>query len=219
MESFSSLELPIVCFAVGMMGCALGAWLCSRGARARLKRQQQALDLAREKAERDLQQALLCVPQWMQQTVRLELEILGRQQTERWKELVAEQQRWQFGQDVLRRGEWQALRAGPSGRHVSAAPASPTRRPPPSSSPAAAPIAPAVRVLATKVLPAPSLARPPESQEIQQLLPHPVAGIQAQPEQELTDEQIDALPPDLPVPTHLPRRKLPAPKGPVLRNL
>jgi len=39
------------------------------------------------------------------------------------------------------------------------------------------------------------------------------------PERELTDEEIDALPPDLPVPARVPGRKLPAPKGPVLRNL
>lgn len=193
------LGLPFVCFVVGMLGTLLGAWLCARSSRAQLETQRHAFELAREKAERDLHQALLCVPQWMQQTVRVELEFLGRQQTERWKELVSDQHRWQAVQDGLREAEWQALLAG-----------SPARRP------LTAPVpVPAARVPSGQAVPVTSLPRPPEPQKIADPLPSPAA----EPEQELTDEEIDALPPDLPMPTRVPGRKLQAPKRPVLRNL
>lgn len=39
------------------------------------------------------------------------------------------------------------------------------------------------------------------------------------PERELTDEEIDALSPDLPIAARVTGRKLPAPKRPVLRSL
>jgi hypothetical protein len=48
--------------------------------------------------------------------------------------------------------------------------------------------------------------------------PAPVCAPQ-EPERELSDEEIDALPPDLPAPTRLQGRKLPAPKKPVLRDI
>lgn len=194
--------LPLVCFVVGMLGAVLGAWLCAHSSRAQLETLRRAFEQAREKAERDLQQALLCVPQWMQQTVRVELEFLGRQQTERWKELVGEQQRWQSEQDGLRKGEWRVLLAG-----------SADRCPPPASAPVSAALAPAAQGV-----PVTSLASSSEPQKIPRPLPDLVAA-PAQPEQELTDEEIDALPADLPVAARLPGRKLPAPKGPVLRNL
>lgn len=193
------LGLPLVCFLVGMLGTLLGAWLCARSSRAQLETQRHAFELARDKAERDLQQALLCVPQWMQQTVRVELEFLGRQQTERWKELVGEQQRWQAAQDGLRNAEWQALLGG-----------SPARCPPAAPLPVSA-----TRVPSGQAVPVTSFAKPPEPQKITRPMPAPAAD----PEAELTDEEIDALPPDLPVPVRVPGKKLPAPKRPVLRNL
>lgn len=194
--------LPLVCLVVGMLGTLLGAWLCARSSRTQVETQRRAFEQAREKAERDLQQALVCVPQWMQQTVRVELELLGRQQTERWKELVREQQRWQSEQDGRRKGEWLALLAG-----------SPGRRPPSTSAPVSAELTPMA-----KAVPVTSLASSPEPQKMPRQLPDPVAAPE-QPEKELTDEEIDALPADLPVPTRLPGRKLPAPKRQVLRNL
>ncbi|MGJ7615122.1 MULTISPECIES: hypothetical protein [unclassified Variovorax] len=198
------LGLPLICFVVGMLGAGLGAWLCVRSSRAQLETQRHAFEQARDKAERDLQQALLCVPQWMQQTVRVELEFLGRQQTERWKELVGEQQRRQAAQDGLRKTEWQALLAGSSTRGPLTAPA-----------PVPVPAAPAPTAQVASVT---SLAGSPEPQKDPRPLPDPVTA-REQLERELTDEEIDALPPDLPVPTRLPGRKLPAPKRPVLRNL
>lgn len=193
------LGLPLVCFVVGMLGALLAAWLCARSSRAQLETQRHAFELAREKAERDLHQALLCVPQWMQQTVRVELEFLGRQQTERWKELVSDQHRWQAVQDGLREAEWQALLTG-----------SPARRPPMVPGPVYAARAPS-----GQAVPLTSLAKSPEPQKIKDPLPRPAAEA----EQELTDEEIDALPPDLPMPTRVSGRKLQAPKRPVLRNL
>lgn len=193
------LGLPLVCFVVGMLGTLLGGWLCARSSRAQLETQRHAFERAREKAERDLHQALLCVPQWMQQTVRVELEFLGRQQTDRWKELLSELQRWQAAQDGQREAEWQALLTG-----------SPARRPPTPPVPVSA-----ARVVPGQPMPVTSLAKPPEPQTITR----PLAAPAADPEDELTDEEIDALPPDLPVPVRVPGRKLPAPKRPVLRNL
>lgn len=180
------------CFVVGMLGAMFGAWICTLNARARLEAQRDAFELAREKAERDLQQALLCVPQWIQRTVRVELELMGRQQTQRWNELVREQ-------DELRRTEWQALLAGSVARRRAEK----------------APVAP---MTAAKTMSPSSPARAPEPRQTQQPALEPVA-MQAAPERELTDAEIDALPPDLPAPARSPGRKLPAPRTPVLRNI
>lgn len=205
----AQLGFLIVCLAVGVLGAMLGAWAYSRSCRAQLDAQSAAFELAREKANRDLQQALLCVPQWMQQTVRVELEFLGRQQAERWKELIREQQRWQSEQDAVRLAEWRALLSGspprPGRAPVAAAP-------PERSAPASA------RVSVPRPIPAPPSARPPELSETPRPQPVPVYAAEA-PERELSDEEIDALPPDLPVPNRLSTRKLPAPKGPILRNI
>jgi ATP-dependent Clp protease adapter protein ClpS len=72
-------ELPIVCLVIGLLGAALGGWICARGYEKRFEAQRKAFEFAREKAERDLQRAFSCVPQWMQQTVRVEFELLGIQ--------------------------------------------------------------------------------------------------------------------------------------------
>jgi hypothetical protein len=200
-------ELPIVCFVVGMLGAVLGAgcWLCARGYGKRLEAQRDAFELAREKAERDLQRVLSYVPQWMQQTVRVEFELLGIHQTERWRELAQEQQHWQFGQEALRRREWQALLAGLPGQHMPAPvptkPASPGRMAP-------APVRPPTPNRAPE--PSPALRPEPELESV---------AVRPQPEHELSDKEIDALPPDLPAPAPRRTRKLPAPKGPVLRNI
>ncbi len=188
-----------ICFVVGMLGAALGTWLCMRSARVRLEAQRHALELARDKAARDVQQALLCIPQWMQQTVRVELELLGRQQAERWKDLVREQQRWHTEQDRLHQAQWHAVLAASSGlRRQDAVPAAPATPP--------------------KTPPAPLRARLPEPQKAPQAAP-PLMATQPPAEKELTDEEIDALPPDLPAPAPPPGKKWPAPRRPVLRNI
>jgi hypothetical protein len=208
-------ELPIICFVVGMLGVVLGACLCVRGYEQRFKAQRNAFELARQKAEHDLQRALSYVPQWMQQAVRVEFELLGRLQTERWKELAQEQQHWQSGQEALRRLEWQALLAEWPGRR------SPVPEPagPVTAGRTAPPAAPAP-TLVRSPRPSQTLRHEPEAE------PHPEprrepehAVVPQPPERELTDEEIDALPPDLPAPAPSRARKLPAPKGPVLRNI
>jgi hypothetical protein len=110
----------VVCFALGVSGALLGAWIFSRASRAQLEAQRDAFELAREQAQRDLQQALLCVPQWIQQTVRMEIEFLGRQQAERHKAQFREQQRWQSGQDEQRLAEWRAMMPASTPRPVTA---------------------------------------------------------------------------------------------------
>ena len=92
----------IVCLVVGLLGAMLGAWLCSRGFGAQLEAQREAFELAREQAGRDLQQALLFVPQRVQQIVRMEFEFAGRQQAERCKAQLREQQRWQSEQEAVK---------------------------------------------------------------------------------------------------------------------
>jgi hypothetical protein len=194
-----SLGLPIVCFLVGALGAVLGAWVYTRRATAQLEALRWTLELAREKAERDTQLASLCVPQWVQQAVRLEFERLGKQQAAHWSEQAREQQRWQAGQDALRREEWQALRGNAAGRvpPVVVAP-TPVARP---------------QKMSVASPPTEQMRRfePPKAP-----LPTPVAAAEAP---ERSDAEIDALPPDLPAPAGPPGKKLPAPKARVLRNI
>lgn len=195
----------LVCLLVGVLGGVLGAWGCARGFRRQLQEQREAFELAREQARRDQQQALLCLPQWMQQTARVELEFLGRKQAERWKEQLQEQQRWQSEQDARRLAEWRAL--------LSASPLPRREAPMPVPAPVPGPKPPAP-------VSSPA-ARPPQMPALPQIPLPPPATVHTQeaPERELTDEEIDALPPDLPAPVRPPGRKLLAPKGPVLRNI
>lgn len=196
-----SLGLPIVCFLVGALGAVLGAWVYTRRATAQLEALRWTLELAREKAERDTQLASLCVPQWVQQAVRLEFERLGKLQAAQWSEQAREQQRWQAGQDTLRREEWQALRGNAGGPvPLVVAPPAPVARP--QRMPVASPTTEQMRRF-----------EPPKAP-----LPTPVAAAEA-PERELSDAEIDALPPDLPAPARPPGKKLPAPKARVLRNI
>jgi hypothetical protein len=190
----------LVCFVLGVSGALLGAWVFLRSTRAQLEAQRDAFELAREQARRDLQHALLCVPQWVQQTVRIELEFLGRQEAERHKAQFREQQRWQSGQDEQRLAEWSALMSASASRPVNKASVAASRP--------------------ERPMPAPGSlsARPPEPMDTPRPQPAPVCAPQ-EPEQALSDEEIDALPPDLPAPTRLQGRKLPAPKKPVLRDI
>jgi len=205
MKTEMQVGFLVACFALGVLGAGLGAWVFSRTARSQLEAQRRAFEQAREQAQRDLQQALLCVPQWVQQTVRVELGLLGLQHAERHKAQLREQQRWQSEQDAQRQAEWRALLSG-----------SPT--PGPVDAPQAA-----RRPERTSPVPQPapasdSSACPAESMGVPRPQPVPVHAPEV-PERELSDEEIDALPPDLPAPTRRPGRKLPAPQKPVLRNI
>ena len=188
---------------LGMLGAGLGAWVFSHIARAQLEAQRKAFELARVQAQRDLQHALLCVPQWIQQALRVELEFLGLQYTERHKVQLREQQRWQSEQDEQRRAEWRTLLSG-----------SGVPRPP-----KAPPVA-ASRPERPESVPVPSAvsARPPELMGVPRAQPVPVYTPE-QPKPELSDEEIDALPPDLPAPVRSQGRKISAPKKPILRNI
>lgn len=202
-----TLDIPfglvLACLAVGMLGAGLGAWALSHAIRAQLGAQRRAFDQAREQAQRDLQQTLLCVPQWVQQALRVEVELLGRQQAERDKAGFAALQRWQSEQDDHRQAEWQALLSGPGASRPDAVP------PPPLPSRAPAPrIAPAASVLRT---------------ERDDAAQHPVSVYTLEapqrPQEELSDEEIDALPPDLPAPTRSQGKKRHGPKKPVLKQI
>lgn len=191
------LGLTVLCFGIGMLGSLFGAWFSTRKSAARLDASWQALEQDREKAQREMQLASLCVPQWVQQAVRLEFERLDNQQSQRWSELFREQLRWQAEQDALRRREWVALGgASMEGRLPQKPSPVPGNRPPVPKQPA--------QTIGPEPFKAPS-RMPAVSPEL--------SG------QQLSDAEIDALPPDLPAPARLYGKKLPAPRGRVLRNI
>lgn len=185
----------VVCFAVGVAGALLGFWVFSQRLGRQLEAQRRALD-----AERDQ----------TRQVIRAELELLGQQQIAHQDVQRLALALWQAEQDARRRAEWQALRPTP--------PPSLAKR----EGPLARPLAPPQPAQPRSSPPVPAM--PPDSEPATSPAPLalPTAARReavAPPERELTDEEIDALPPDLPVPTRVPGRKLPAPKGLVLRNL
>ena len=192
----------LACFALGMLGAGLGAWAAARTARALLKAQRQACESASKQAQRDLQQALLCVPQWVQRAARIELELLGRQHTERHKALLREQQLWQSEQQTQREAEWRTLLSGFGQTGLREA------------------LLPGGIAQAKKSAPVPMPAAPDTSEapDMHSSLPGTTLPPE-EPERMLSDEEIDALPPDLPAPVRLQRRKMSAPNKPTLRNI
>ncbi|MDZ4360923.1 MAG: hypothetical protein U1B84_31670, partial [Variovorax sp.] len=187
----------VVCFAVGVAGALLGLWVFSHRLGKQLDAQRRALDSEREQTR---------------QATRAELELLGQQQTAHHEAQRLAMVRWQADQDARRLAEWQALWPAP--------PTLLAKRGGPVAPPVATPPPPSLRPRA----PPPAFVlhedSEPRTEPISLALPA-VARWEAEaaPERELTDEEIDALPPELPVATRVPGRKLPAPKGPVLRNL
>jgi hypothetical protein len=190
------------CFALGMLGAGLGAWAFSQAARAQLKAQRQAFELASAQVQRDLHHALLCVPQWVQRAARIELELLGRQHTERHKALLREQQLWQSEQETQRQAEWRTLLSGLSAPRAreGAQPADVAQAEEPT------------------LAPLPAAADPHEAMDVRHS-PHALIHAPEEPERVLSDEEIDALPPDLPAPVRPQRRKMSAPNKPILRNI
>ena len=193
----------VACFVLGALGAGLGAWVFLYATRAQLEAQHRAFEQAREQAQRDLQQALLCIPQWVQKATRVELELLGRQHTQRHKAQLGEQRRWQSEQDDQRQAEWHALLSGSDALRPAKTSSAGVGRP---------------ERLAPAPAPAVVSARTPESMGVPRAQPEPVHAPKA-PERELSDEEIDALPPDLPLPIRPQGRKMSAPKKPILRNI
>lgn len=173
--------------------------------------QREALQQARQQAEDTLQQSLRRVPQWVQQAIQVELEFQTQQQAERDTARAVEQQRWQAEQDERRAAELRVLLQALSAQPVATVPpvASPPPEPPRPRVPApGAPVRP----------PAAVSARPPELELTPLPRPEPLQESEvAAPE--LSDEELDALPPDLPAPDKARKRILPPPKKPPLRSL
>ncbi|MET3375808.1 hypothetical protein ABIC89_004882 [Variovorax boronicumulans] len=185
----------VICFAVGAAGALLGLWVFSHRLGRQLEAQRRASDSEREQ---------------MRLAIRAELALLGQQQTAHQKAQRLALARWQAEQDARRLAEWQALSPAP----------------PPLAGRRGGPVAPPVvqsppqRPRASPSVPALHEDSEPQNSTVPLALPAAVHWeAESAPERELTDEEIDALPPDLPVPTRVSGRKLPAPKGPVLRNL
>ena len=183
----------VVCFVVGVAGALLGLWAFSH----RLGRQ---LDAQRHTSDSEREQ--------MRLAIRAELALLGQQQAAHQKAQRLALAHWQAEQDARRLAEWQALSPAPPTVSGRGGPVGPPVAPFPTQRPRS-PAAPAFHEDSA-----------PQNSPVPLALPAVVhREIEAAPERELTDEEIDALPPDLPVATRVPGRKLPAPKSPVLRNL
>ncbi|MDN4586941.1 hypothetical protein DBA29_00280 [Xenophilus aerolatus] len=190
---------------------ALAADPLSSQLSAAFEAQREALRQVRQQTEDTLHQVVQRLPQAVQQAIRVELEFQTRQQAERDAARAAEQQRWQAAQDERRAADLavllQAVSAQPPARtpRTAASPLDPSRPP------VSAPGAPARH-------PAAVSARPPELELTPLPRPQPStdAGAAAA---ELSDEELDALPPDLPEPGKARRRILPPPKRPPFRSL
>lgn len=222
-----SMLLAVTCFATGFGGAAAGAALMSR---ARVQRLNIAprIDLA-------LEERLQRFPMAVQQMLKAESELDGRRTLERDVTLSLRLDQWQAEQEAsaARREartvvELRAMLEGVARRFepllqapvrpavVEAARGSldsprPASLPSVSAPPAPAPAAAIEPVERTS-------ARPPELKQTPLPRPVPVYSVSEQ-LRELTDEEIDALPADLPEPAAPRRRILPAPKKPTLRSL
>ena len=185
----------LAALAGGFVGALLGGfWL--RG-------QLQGWRSAQAAQWQALQDALARAPQSLQQALQVELDLFGHQQAQR---DVAIAQREEARSAALRAlieslGLARAPRPAPPRATTSPASTPPPLPPPPPSAPEAV-----------------VSARPPELLLTPLAEPAPVYEAPA-PERELTDEEIDALPPE-PLVTDKPRKRvLPPPKKPVMRSL
>ncbi|RIX85208.1 hypothetical protein [Acidovorax cavernicola] len=181
----------VICFAVGVAGALLGLCVSAHRIGRQFDAQRRVWEIEREQTR---------------QMVRAELAQWGLQQAGHHEAQRLATVRWQAEQDARRQAEWQALWREPQ--------TWPARREEPPAFPQ--PVQPKARPSA------PVLRRDSEPQAPP--VPHEVSALTVQkeepaPERELSDEEIDALPPELPVATRVLGRKLPAPKGPVLRQL
>ena len=214
--------IAAICFVAAVLGAALGvAWtgrrrgassaspvdlapLATRIAtdvqarldarwNARFEAQHLAQAAAQQQAALSLHQALQAVPSLLQRALQIELEFQATQQAQRDQAQRQQHERWQGELQGRVDGLLQALRPQPALASVRAAPA-PQREPYPT-------------------LRAPVSARPPEWGLTPIARPEPVYAPQ-QPVPELTDEEIDALAPELPLAGPPRKRVLPAPTQP-----
>jgi hypothetical protein len=178
---------------------------------AAFEAQREALRQALQQTEDSVHQVLHRVPQAVQQAIRVELELQSRQQAAGDAARAAEQQRWQASQDERRAADLHVLLQA-----LSAQP--PARMPRTAESPLDPPLPPVPAPGTAARHPAAVSARPPELE----LTPLPRSQPSRDPEvgvPELSDEELDALPPALPEPGKARRRILPLPKKPPFHNL
>jgi hypothetical protein len=199
-----SLLLGILAaLAGGFVGALLSGFWVRRQLRSWLATQPvQPVQSVQAEQWQALQVALARMPQSLQEALQAELDLFGHQQAQR---DVAIAQREEARGAVLR-----ALVESLSAAKVPR-PAPPRATTSPALAPALAPPAPSAPEAAVS-------ARPPEL--LLTPLPEPAPVYEAPaPERELTDEEIDALPPE-PLVTDKPRKRvLPPPKKPVMRSL
>lgn len=177
-----------------------------------LEAQRQAIEQANAQGDQALQQTLQRVPQLVQQAIQVEFEFQAQQQADRDEARASEQQRWQAEQEEHRATELQMLirsLAEQAGKPQQVVVAMESTVPPRPS--ATQPGSSGARASAVS-------ARPPELMHTP--LPRPQATYeQVEPVPELSDEELDALPPELPGSGKPRKRVLPAPKKPSLRSL
>lgn len=178
---------------------------------AALQAQRDIVSEAGRRAEEALQLSLERIPLRVQQAIQVELQFHGQQAAERDAAIAARQQRWQDEQDERRAADCRAL--------LYAFNAPPAATAPSSARPDAEPQRPRVRAPdAAGRPPAAVSARPPELELTPLPRPEPAPEPEAA-QPELSDEELDALPPELPVPGKARKRVLPAPRNPPLRSL
>lgn len=202
------------CLLAGLMGAAAGAWWCTRRVCLALRSQlrlalHELLPLPIEPQrpvglpDRDAQ-----FIQAVRQAIQIEFESQERQLAERDRARVEEQRRWQTDHDERSEQELRAAlqvlsAASTKSADPRASTAASARHHGPSNAPS----------------PAPAVsARPPEL--IHTPLPRPQpAYVPEEPVFELSDEEIDALPAEIPAPDRARKRLLPAPRKPEMRGL
>ena len=184
---------------------------------AQASAQTQAQTIVREQVEHSLQQALQRLPQMLQQAIQVELAFQATQQAQRDQALADQQARWREEQDQLH--AQRAAHFEATINRLAQAPSAPRGQPEVRALESRA--ATQLRALAFDA-PAsgaqPVSARPPELLHRPIVRPAPAYAFE-EPAPELTDAELDALPPDLPAPAKPQRRILPPPKKPSFRNL
>jgi hypothetical protein len=212
----SSLWMVAVALACGLVGAWVGGLLVARQVRPRraalLESVARApahfdevdglasvLDARFDAQQRAWQEAIERLPQTVQRALQVELDFLAQQQAQR---DAAQVQREQARDEALR-----LLVVSVKGRALQ-----------PEARSAASVSMPAPASRSVAMSPPAISARPPELLLTPLPQPEPVYDEPA-PERVLSDEEIDALPPELPTVDRPRRRVLPTPKKPVLRNL
>ncbi|CAN5887453.1 hypothetical protein BH11PSE13_BH11PSE13_39430 [soil metagenome] len=212
--------LFLTCFAAALIGAATGTALVWR----------LLLQGANDKPKADpaLQEMLHRMPALLQQTLKADSDLYAQRQSERDGAQSSRLERWQAEQEQLaaRREERSAaeLHGVLEALEVLKVLARRSKLPPPLSpvSPLSRP-SPQPPVVVERSVQSPTdvlpmSARPPELMQTPLPRVEPVYSATV-PTRELTDEEIDALPADLPELT-LPRKRiLPSPRKPTLRNL